>query len=95
MTSSILLNVRDIMYADKDATVILSGHTDSEGDAFQNMVLSQSRADMVKTYMVKQGIDESRIKTVTYAETMPLEENNTVEGKQLNRRVEINILKIK
>ncbi|MBK9046690.1 MAG: PorP/SprF family type IX secretion system membrane protein [Bacteroidetes bacterium] len=85
----------DIMYADKDATVILSGHTDSEGDAFQNMVLSQSRADMVKTYMVKQGIDESRIKTVTYGETMPLEDNTTVEGKQLNRRVEINILKIK
>ena len=56
------------------------------------MVLSQSRADMVKTYMVKQGIDESRIKTVTYGETMPLEDNTTVEGKQLNRRVEINIL---
>lgn len=85
----------DIMYADKDATVILSGHTDSEGDAFQNMMLSQARADMVKTYMVKQGIDESRIKTVTYGETMPLEDNTTVEGKQLNRRVEINILKIK
>jgi len=83
----------DIMYADKSTKVILSGHTDSEGDEYQNMILSQARADVVKRYMVQQGIDASRIQTVAYGETMPLENNLLTEGKKLNRRVEINILK--
>ncbi|MBL0340758.1 MAG: PorP/SprF family type IX secretion system membrane protein [Bacteroidetes bacterium] len=83
----------DVLYADKNTEVILSGHTDAEGDEFHNMNLSQSRTNIVKTYMMKQGIAESRIKTVAYGETMPLENNLTPEGKKLNRRVEINILK--
>ncbi len=83
----------DIMYADKSTRVLLSGHTDSEGDAYQNMILSQARAEVVKRYMIQQGIDASRIETVAYGETMPLEDNVSSEGKKLNRRVEINILK--
>ncbi|MDQ3050875.1 MAG: PorP/SprF family type IX secretion system membrane protein [Bacteroidota bacterium] len=83
----------DIMYADKTTKVLLSGHTDSEGDAYQNMILSQARAEVVKRYMIQQGIDASRIETVAYGETMPLDNNHTGAGKKLNRRVEINILK--
>ncbi len=83
----------DVLYADKNSTVILSGHTDSEGDAYQNMILSQSRTEVVKAYMMKQGIEESRIKTVAYGETMPLDNNTTIKGKKQNRRVEINILR--
>lgn len=83
----------DVMYADKNSEVILSGHTDAEGDEYQNMILSQSRADVVKAYMMKQGIAENRIKTVAYGETMPLENNATSTGKKQNRRVEINILR--
>ncbi len=85
----------DILYADKKAEVVLSGHTDDEGDEYQNMVLSQARIEVVRKYMINQGIDEKRIRSVAYGETMPLENNTTAEGKQLNRRVEINILKIK
>lgn len=85
----------DIMYADKQTEVVLSGHTDAEGDEYQNMVLSQARIEVVRKYMINQGIDEKRIRSVAYGETMPLENNTTSEGKQLNRRVEINILKIK
>lgn len=83
----------DIMYADKSLKVVLSGHTDSEGDAYNNMNLSQARADIVKSYMIRQGIDASRIETVAYGETMPLENNQLREGKRQNRRVEINIVK--
>jgi len=83
----------DVMYADKNSEVILSGHTDAEGDEYQNMILSQSRTDMVKAYMMRQGIEEHRIKTVAYGETMPLENNTTSVGKKQNRRVEINILR--
>ncbi len=83
----------DIMYADKSTTVILSGHTDSEGDSYQNMILSQARTEVVKRYMINQGIEASRIQTVAYGETMPLENNLFETGMKLNRRVEINILK--
>ena len=91
----ILERAIDIMYADKSTKVLLSGHTDSEGNAYQNMNLSQSRTEVVKAYLIKQGIEESRIETIAYGETMPLENNTSLEGKKLNRRVEINILKTK
>jgi type IX secretion system PorP/SprF family membrane protein len=85
----------DILYADKQSVVILSGHTDAEGDEYHNMLLSQARTEVVKKYMMRQGIDENRITTVAYGETMPLENNKTKDGKQLNRRVEINIIRKK
>jgi type IX secretion system PorP/SprF family membrane protein len=83
----------DQLYADKTTKVILSGHTDSEGNEYQNMILSQARADVVKRYMIEQGIDPARIQTIAYGETMPLQNNLTGEGRRLNRRVEINILR--
>jgi len=82
----------DLMYANPNANVILTGHTDSEGDAMSNMILSESRTNMVRDYMIKQGVDESRISTISYGENMPLEKNATDEGRQQNRRVEINIV---
>ncbi len=83
----------DLMYANPDAYVILSGHTDAEGDALSNMRLSEARTDVVKNYMIKQGIYPERISTIPYGESMPLEEIETEEGKQENRRVEINIIR--
>jgi type IX secretion system PorP/SprF family membrane protein len=83
----------DLLYANPDAHVILSGHTDSEGGELTNMKLSEARTDVVKNYMIKQGIAPERISAIPYGETMPLEENNTEEGKQQNRRVEINIIR--
>lgn len=84
----------DIMYEYPDSRIILSGHTDSEGDELFNMHLSEQRSEVVKRYMVNSGgIDENRIQTVQYGETMPLMDNSTEKGKARNRRVEINIIK--
>lgn len=85
----------DVLYADKSTSLILSGHTDHEGDGHSNMILSQGRIAVVKDYLIRQGIDESRISTVAYGETMPASDNQTTEGRKLNRRVEINIVKMK
>lgn len=85
----------DIMYADKTTTAILSGHTDFEGDDLMNMQLSQARTEVVKAYMIKQGIPENRISTVAYGENMPVGNNLFEEGRKQNRRVEINIVKQK
>jgi type IX secretion system PorP/SprF family membrane protein len=85
----------DVLYADKKTTVMLSGHTDSEGKAEFNMNLSQARVEVVKAYLIKAGIEESRIQTVAYGETMPVRDNLFDENMKRNRRVELSILKIK
>ncbi len=89
----ILEPASDKLYDDASTTIIITGHTDSEGDEMRNMILSQNRADAVREYFVKHGVSADRIKTIAYGETMPLVINDTEEDKQHNRRVEINIIK--
>lgn len=71
----------------------LSGHTDNVGSDEINNTLSQSRADAVKDYLVKKGINESRIISKGYGKSNPVATNDTEEGRQFNRRVEFKILK--
>jgi outer membrane protein OmpA-like peptidoglycan-associated protein len=72
----------------------ISGHTDSSGSDAHNENLSIRRAKAVATYFVKTGkIDEKRIKVVGYGKRRPVASNQTEEGRQQNRRVEIDILK--
>lgn len=85
----------DSLWDNADYTLVLTGHTDSEGDALANMKLSQARADVVKAIFIKKGLNENRIITVAYGETMPLRENTSEEGKLHNRRVEIHVVRIK
>lgn len=71
----------------------IAGHTDSIGDNKTNMILSNNRAKSIKSYLVKNGILESRIKCVGYGEKQPITNNSTKEGREKNRRIEIRILK--
>jgi OOP family OmpA-OmpF porin len=68
------------------------GHTDSRGRAAYNLDLSQRRADSVKAYLIEQGIDADRIRTDGQGETNPVASNDTAEGRQDNRRVELTIV---
>lgn len=69
-------------------SVIIEGHTDSDGTNVHNMELSQNRANAVKEYMLNNSkIDESRIDTQWFGEEKPLNENANDEEKQENRRV--------
>lgn len=92
-TYDIIERAIDYLFFDKSTYVLISGHTDDEGDAASNMELSQKRADKVKSYFVGQGISESRIKTIPYGENMPIGGNDSDASRKMNRRVEITILK--
>ena len=67
----------------------INGHTDSIGDAAYNQKLSSDRAVSVRTALVKQGIEASRLMTGGFGETKPKGDNATLDGRALNRRVEL------
>jgi len=69
--------------------LIIEGHTDSDGDTDHNQVLSQQRAESVKSYLVSGGISSSRLFTEGHGESTPVAPNTTVAGKAQNRRVEL------
>jgi outer membrane protein OmpA-like peptidoglycan-associated protein len=76
-------------YPDEQVTV--EGHTDSVGTPAYNQSLSDQRASIVSNYLVAEGVPGSRITAIGYGETRPKASNDTPEGRQLNRRVEIHI----
>ncbi len=75
-----------IVQSKPSTLVILEGHTDSIGTEQYNMGLGQRRADSVKGFFVKKGIDASRIETISFGETDPVATNKTAQGRALNRR---------
>ncbi|HEX5113412.1 MAG TPA: OmpA family protein [Saprospiraceae bacterium] len=77
-------------YDDTDVNVL--GHTDNTGTDKYNLGLSRRRASSVKTYLIDQDVAGSRLSTQGYGESDPIASNETAEGRQLNRRVEIVIV---
>ncbi len=71
----------------------IGGHTDNVGKDEANQILSQGRADSVREYIIGKGVEPDRIKSKGYGETQPIQTNDTDEGRQANRRVEVKILK--
>jgi outer membrane protein OmpA-like peptidoglycan-associated protein len=71
--------------------VRLAGHTDNIGQPEANKALSETRAEAVKRQLVAYGCEAQQITAVGYGDSKPIATNDTEEGRQLNRRVEITI----
>lgn len=67
----------------------LSGNSSAEGTEKRNMMLSVDRANAVKAYLVNNGLEGSRLKTMGLGESNPIADNTTEAGRTKNRRVEI------
>lgn len=74
-----------------DTIVHVEGHTDADGDGSLNMALSVARAEAVIKELVSRGISPSRLYAVGYGETAPIGDNQTAEGKRLNRRIVVTV----
>jgi OOP family OmpA-OmpF porin len=72
---------------------VIEGHTDSMGSEEYNQGLSEKRAQAVEKYIEEQGIDADRYTVKGYGESKPMASNDTAEGQQENRRVELRRLR--
>lgn len=88
---TILDGVADALKSASAITVEVGGHTDAKGSHGYNQKLSEARAKSVVQYLTEHGIDASRMAAVGYAETQPVADNDSDEGRELNRRVALKI----
>jgi len=82
----------DIMKANSSMRVEIAGHTDNTGDAEANKQLSLQRAEKIKTQLALAGVAANRIEAKGYGQEVPIASNDTEEGREKNRRVEIRVL---
>lgn len=89
---SIMNEVVQVMHDHPEYRLVISGHTDNSGKPEKNQELSEKRAAAAKKYLTDKGIEESRISTAGYGDTMPVEDNKTSSGRAKNRRVEFKVV---
>jgi outer membrane protein OmpA-like peptidoglycan-associated protein len=83
--------VAEIIFKSQQVEITLNGYTDSYGSPFYNKIVSETRANAVKIYLTGKGVEPSKIATVGYGAQKFLANNKTREGRQFNRRVEIEL----
>lgn len=88
---TILDNVADELVAYPEIKVELGGHTDARGSEEYNQRLSEKRAEAVKQFLIGKGVAAERMTSVGFGETKPVADNETDEGRELNRRTELRI----
>jgi outer membrane protein OmpA-like peptidoglycan-associated protein/opacity protein-like surface antigen len=87
----ILSNVANVLNKYPNEKIEILGHTDNWGSDEYNLDLSERRARSVKRFLVNQGVDSTRLFTAGCGERMPIADNNTPEGRAINRRIEFSI----
>ena len=92
-SEAVLSDITNILKEYPKANFTVEGHTDSIGSATSNQRLSESRAASVKAFLNNKGISQARLTSAGYGEANPISSNATKAGRQLNRRVEINLVK--
>jgi outer membrane protein OmpA-like peptidoglycan-associated protein len=77
-----------VMKDNPDIKFEVDGHTDNTGGASHNLQLSQQRADAVRAQLTKMGVDAARLSSKGFGDSKPISDNNSLEGRANNRRVE-------
>ena len=92
-SAEVLNQILNVLKKYPNSRFRIEGHTDSTGKKAKNMILSQNRADAVKVYLIQGGIDASRLESQGFGPEKPIASNKNKKGRELNRRVEINLIK--
>ncbi len=89
-SAALMGKVREALALFPGSSIVVEGHTDSQGSDSANLILSQDRADAVKQYVVaNMGLDPEKITSIGYGETRPAASNDTPDGRARNRRIDL------
>jgi len=86
---AVLDRLATFILSEGGASYEIAGHTDNEGSASSNLLLSQKRANAVRDYLITKGVSADQLIAKGYGETQPIASNDTAEGKAQNRRTEL------
>jgi outer membrane protein OmpA-like peptidoglycan-associated protein len=93
--SKVELNrIAEYLKTEAGLLVMIEAHTDNIGSSSSNDVLSLKRADVVRAYLINQGILDNRMDTRGFGESRPIADNDTEEGRAMNRRVEFRLTSV-
>ena len=86
----VLKEIGEMLTNHPDLAIRIEGHTDSIGDESSNQALSERRANAVRNWLIEYyEVDPARLEAVGMGESSPVASNETAEGRQMNRRVEL------
>ncbi len=92
-STQVLVDIIGILKEYPNANFSIEGHTDSIGSEATNQSLSEKRAASVMEFLIQKGISASRLTSIGYGESKPIATNMYKNGREQNRRVEINLVK--
>lgn len=81
----------ELLKLNSSMSIELGGHTDNQGVAKANLELSEERVQVVKQYLIKNGLESKRISTKAYGGTRPIFPNTNEDGRSKNRRVDLTV----
>jgi outer membrane protein OmpA-like peptidoglycan-associated protein len=87
-----LIDLARILNKYPDTNILMEGHTDSTGSDEYNLKLSKERAEAVAFFLAESQVSSGRFSTKGYGEAQPIATNDTAEGRQQNRRVDVAIM---
>jgi outer membrane protein OmpA-like peptidoglycan-associated protein len=85
-------NVVRLMNENPNMKILITGYTDNVGTPADNLILSKGRAVSVVNYLISKGINNNRLTFKGLGEANPVTDNNTEEGRALNRRTELSVV---
>ncbi len=89
---SSIQQLADYLIAHPHVNAIIEGHTDNVGDPLTNLKLSQARAETVRQVLISFGVVADRVEAKGIGKNRPRAANETIEGRALNRRVEVRLI---
>ncbi len=89
-----LERLREVLMRNPEVYVRIEGHTDNQGSQGSLEKLSRQRAEAIREYLIAQGIESRRVQAAGFGPTRPVADNETLSGRETNRRVEVVITRI-
>lgn len=84
-------DVAKLLFDNEDLSITIIGHTCNMGSSYINKLVGKKRAESAKKYLVKKGVSASRISVSTKGKNEPIDSNDTLQGRQANRRIEFRV----